>query len=96
MAGDKAGPGCGQGGGWIGVGPGCPAAPERSREKVRWSDPARLCGIGMGGGEGCSPMGSGQRRQTGLDSLGPPFLLPQGQGGLIRGLSASPTLPMNN
>lgn len=42
MAGDEAGPGCGQGGGWIGVGPGCPAAPERSHEKVRWSDPAHL------------------------------------------------------
>lgn len=42
MAGDEAGPGCGQGRGWIGVGPGCAAAPEGSHEEVRWSDPARM------------------------------------------------------
>ena len=42
VAGEGAGPGCGQGGGWISVSPGCPVAPERSHEKVRCSDPARL------------------------------------------------------
>lgn len=41
-------------------------------------------------------MGSGQRREVGLDSLGPPFLLLQGQEGLMWGLSASPTLPVNS
>lgn len=95
VAGDEAGPGCGQGRGWVGVSPGCPAAPEGSCEKVRWSDPARLRGLGVWGREGCSLMGNGQRREMGLDSLGSPFLLPQGQG-LIWGLSASPTLPVNS
>lgn len=39
-------------------------------------------------------MGSGQRREMGLDSLGLLFLLLQGQGGLIWGLSASPHFPV--
>lgn len=46
--------------------------------------------------EGCSLMGSGQKREMGLDSLSPPFLLLQGQGGLIWGLSASPRFPVNS
>lgn len=41
-------------------------------------------------------MGSGQRKEMGLDSLGLLFLLLQGQGGLIWGLSASPHFPVNS
>lgn len=37
----------------------------------------------------------GQRGEMGLDSPGLPFLLLHGQGGLIWGLSASPTFPVN-
>lgn len=44
VAGEGAGPGCGQGRRWLGVGPGCPPAPEGSCEKVRCCDPDGVVG----------------------------------------------------
>lgn len=87
MAGEAAGPGCGQGGGWIGLGPGRPAAPERSREKVRCSDPARLWWHwGARWRELQLPV-----REMGLDGPDPPSLLPQSGVHFIWGLPISPS-----
>ena len=76
MAGEGAGAGCGQSRGRIGVGPGCPAAPERSYKKVRCSDPVRLWwhrGVSRGELQCC-----GQVREMELDSPDPSSVLPQG------------------
>lgn len=87
MAGEAAGPGCGQGGGRISLGPGRPAAPERSHEKVRCSDPARLWWHwGARWRELQLPV-----RETRLDGPDPPSLLPQSGVHFIWGLPVSPS-----
>lgn len=89
MAGEGAEAGCGQGGGRIGVGPGCPAAPERSHEKVRCSDPPwRWWHQGAMQRE-LEPRE--QRKERGLDGPDLPSLLSQGRVCLIWGLPVSPS-----
>lgn len=78
VAGEGAGPGCGQGRGWICVAPGCPAAPERSHKKVRCFDPMWLWWHqGVRWGE-LQPSAVRHREEIGLDSPDTPSLLPQG------------------
>lgn len=89
MAGEGAGPGRGQGRRWLGVGPGCPPAPEGSCEEVRCCDP--IWCLWDGGVRRGKAVGGGQRRGWDAPSVSQcvsssrwPWGLPQTRRGCLR------------